>query len=213
MASILIEGASQGIGREAVKAALEAGHTVRAFSRSADRMTLDHPNLEKRPGDALSEADVLAALEGIDTVIQALGVPAGPDMVLRPIHLFSDATRVLLAAMQEAKVRRLIAVTGFGAGDSKARISCLQRIPFRLVLGRAYDDKNIQEEMIRNSDIDWVIARPVVLFNGPRTGRYRILEEPRRWRNGLISRADVADFLIDQVDSDRYVGKTPVLAY
>jgi len=213
MAHVLIIGASKGIGLAATRLALEAGHVVRAFARSADRIALTHANLEKRNGDALDANDVRSALEGMDVVIQALGVPAGPDMVLRPVSLFSEATRVLLPAMEEAQVKRLICVTGFGAGDSKGHISCLQRIPFELVLGRAYDDKDVQEELILASDLDWVIARPTILINGPRTGRYRVLTEPRQWRNGLISRADVADFLVGQIGDDAYLGKTPVLAY
>ena len=59
--------------------------------------------------------------------------------------------------------------------------------------------------------MDWVIARPVVLTNGPRTGRYRVLREPAQWRNGLVSRANVADFLVKQVEADENLGRTPVL--
>jgi len=211
VANILIIGASRGIGLEAVKQALSRGHSVRALSRGADRIAIDDANLDKCAGDALDENDVAAALKGIDAVIQALGVAAGPDLVLGPVRLFSEATRILLPAMETAGVRRLICVTGFGAGDSRPHMGCLQRIPFRLFLGRAYDDKVVQEWLIRESALDWVIARPGVLTNGPRTGRYKVLVEPERWRGGAISRADVADFLAGQIDSDTYLGKTPVL--
>ena len=154
-----------------------------------------------------------SALNGIDTVVQALGIAAGPEMLVGPVRLFSDATRILIPAMQDKSVGRLICVTGFGAGDSRDSVGCLQRIPFRIFLGRAYDDKNIQERLIRESDLDWVIVRPGVLTNGRRTGRYRVLDEPGSWRNGLISRADVADFIVRQIDDDAYVGKAPVLVY
>ncbi len=213
MASVLIIGASGGIGREAVHQALAAEHRVRAFARSADRLAIQHSDLEKFPGDALDADQIKAALDGIDVVIQAVGVAAGPEMVLRPVHLFSQSTEILVKAMQAAGVKRLISVTGFGAGDSYSRIGCLQRIPFRLILGRAYDDKNVQERLIRGSELDWVIARPVILTNGAKTGRYRVLVEPKQWRNGFISRADVADFLVGQIENDDYLGKTPVLAY
>ena len=115
--------------------------------------------------------------------------------------------------MERAGIRRLICVTGFGAGDSREQLGCLQSIPFRLLLERAYDDKDIQERIIRESALDWVIVRPVLLTNGSRTGRYQVLEDPKCWRGGLISRADVADFLIKNVEDRVYVGKTPVLAY
>ena len=213
MAQVLIIGASKGIGLATVKRALASGHHVRALARSAKQIPLRDEKLEKVTGDALKEDDVAAALAGVDVVIQALGVRAGPYMIFGPITLFSKATQVLVPAMKDAGVKRLIAVTGFGAGDSAASISCLQRVPFRLVLGQAYDDKSVQEELIKESDLDWTIARPVVLSPGPRTGCYRVLVERESWRNGLISRNDVADFLVKQIDDDGLLYQAPVIAY
>lgn len=206
---VLIIGASKGIGLETTRQALESGHQVRALARSAPGMALSDPKLEKIRGDALRNEDVEAALIGVDVVIQTLGVGLG-DM-FRPVHLFSDATRVLIAAMRAQGVKRLICVTGFGAGDSRASISPLQRLPFQIVFGRAYEDKSLQEGLIRESGLDWTIARPGVLTGGPRTGRYRILAEPSQWRNGLISRSDVADFLVRQIEDRTHLRKAPVL--
>lgn len=213
MARVLIIGASKGIGLATVKRALACGHHVRALARSAGQIPLRDERLEKVTGDALKEDDITAALAGIDVVIQALGVRAGPKMILGPITLFSKATQVLVPAMEDAGVKRLIAVTGFGAGDSEASISCLQRIPFRLVLGQAYDDKSVQERLIKESKLDWTLVRPVVLTPGPRSGRYRVLAKPGSWRNGLISRNDVADFLVKQIDDDSHLHQAPVIAY
>ena len=108
-------------------------------------------------------------------------------------------------------VKRLICVTGFGAGDSRASINCLQRLPFQFVLGRAYDDKSLQEQLIKESELDWTIARPGVLTSGPRTGHYQMLSEAFQWRNESISRADVADFLVRQIGDQTYIRKSPVL--
>ena len=87
-------------------------------------------------GDALRSNDVAAAVKGTNAVIQALGVGLGD--LFGPVHLFSDATRILVAAMRAQGVKRLISVTGFGAGDSRASINCLQLLPFRLIEDRAY---------------------------------------------------------------------------
>ena len=206
---VLIIGASKGIGLETTRQALDAGHDVRALARSASAIAVSNPSLEKMPGDALKTEDVEAALVGVDVVIQTLGVGLGD--LFRPVHLFSDATRALIAAMRSQVVKRLICVTGFGAGDSRASISCLQRLPFQIVFGRAYDDKSLQEQLIKESELDWTIARPGVLTNGPRTGRYRILSKASQWRNGIISRADVAEFLVRQIGDQTYIRKTPVL--
>jgi putative NADH-flavin reductase len=206
---LLIVGASKGIGLETTRQALEAGHHVRALARSSAGIALSDPNLEKVCGDALKAEDVNAALTGVDVVIQTLGVGVGD--LFRPVRLFSDATRVLLAAMKAKGVKRLICVTGFGAGDSRASISALQRLPFEIVFGRAYQDKSLQERLIKESGLDWTIARPGVLTNGPRTGSYKVLSDPAQWRNGLISRADVADFLVRQIADPAYVREAPVL--
>ena len=206
---VLIIGASKGIGLETTRQALEAGHHVRALARSATAMALADSKLEKVRGDALNNQDVEAALIGVDVVMQTLGVGLG-DMI-RPVHLFSDATRVLIAAMKARSVKRLICVTGFGAGDSRASISWLQRLPFKIVFGRAYDDKSLQERLIKESGLDWTIVRPGVLTGGPRTGRYEVLAEGRQWRNGIISRADVAAYLVQQIEDGTYLHKAPVL--
>ena len=206
---LLIIGASKGIGLETARQALDAGHEVRALARSATAIAISNPRLEKMRGDALKTEDVEAALVGVDVVIQTLGVGLGD--LFRPVHLFSDATRVLIAVMRRQGVKRLICVTGFGAGDSRASISCLQRLPFQIVFGRAYDDKTLQETLIKESGLNWTIARPGVLTSGPRTGRYRILAEASQWRNGIISRADVAEFLVRQIGDGAYIRKTPVL--
>jgi putative NADH-flavin reductase len=211
MATVLIIGASKGIGLATVKYALEAGHSVHAMARSAQQIRIDHPNLTRVAADALDEAAVKGALEGVDVVIQTLGVSPSVERAVVPTSFFSDATRVLIRAMNQTGVRRLIAVTGFGAGDSRDQGGCIYNTAFHLFLGRVYEDKDMQEDLIQDSGLDWVVARPVILTKGSRTGRYRVLVEPRSWRSGFISRADVADFLIKQIDDDTYLRKTPVL--
>lgn len=211
MKPLLVIGASRGIGLAVVKRALERGHAVRAFARSAARIPIEHPALEKMAGDARSPEDLRRALDGMGAVVLTLGVPPDPRFIIGPVDLFSTATRALLPAMQEAGVRRLVAVTGFGAGDSRPAIALLQRLPFQLVFGRAYADKDIQEQLVRDSGLDWTLVRPGVLTNGRRTGRLRVLAEPSTWRNGIVSRADVADFIVGQIDSREFVHKAPVV--
>lgn len=211
MARVLIIGASRGIGLEATRQALDRGYAVRAMARSADRIPVKGDALEMMNGSALDAVDVTTALDGVSAVVLSLGVAVRPDVLVGPVTLFSQATRIIVPAMERAGVRRLICVTGFGAGDSRASLTPLERVPFRLLLGRIYDDKSIQERTIRDSGLEWVIARPGLLTNGPRTSRYKVLKDPASWRNGLISRADVADYLVRQIEDDTFVGTAPVL--
>jgi len=179
------------------------------MARSESKLKLSNRRLETVRGDALESQDVEAALAGIDVVIQTLGI--GFADLFKTVTVFSNATRVLVSAMKRQKVKRLICVTGFGAGDSGASITLLQRIPFQAVFGRAYDDKTRQENLIKASGLDWTIARPGVLTGGPRSGRYKVLINPSQWRNGFISRSDVADFMVRQIVDDTYLLKTPNL--
>ncbi|HTY94027.1 MAG TPA: NAD(P)H-binding protein [Steroidobacteraceae bacterium] len=205
----MIIGASRGIGLETTRQALEAGHEVRAMARTVDAISFPDPKLTRIRGDALLSRDVETALNAVDVVIQTLGVGFGD--LFGPVHLFSDATRVLIPAMKAQGVRRLICVTGFGAGDSRARIGLLQRLPFQAIFGRAYEDKSVQERLIQASGLDWTIVRPGVLTGGRRTGRYRILADPSGWRNGWISRANVAEFLVRQIEDRTHIHEAPVL--
>ena len=206
---ILIIGASKGIGLETTRQALAAGYDVRALARSATSINMTDAKLEKMPGDALNRQDVEVALAEVDVVIVTLGI--GLRDLFKPVRLFSESTRVLIAAMTEKSVNRLICITGFGAGDSQTSIAPLQRFPFKIVFGHAYDDKGRQEELIKQSGLDWTIARPGVLLNGARTGRYKVLRDPSEWRNGIIARANVADFLVKQIEDRSLIGAAPVL--
>lgn len=208
---ILIMGATSGIGKLAMKEAFGRDLEVRAFARSADELE-DHPGLVKCPGDARNAEDIAAALEGVDAVIYALGIKERISMLWEEETLFSESTALLLEAMPKAGVQRLVAVTGFGAGRSKQAMSFVERTGHRAILGKPYEDKDRQEALIEQSPLDWTIARPVILTNGGKSGKFRVLTDPASWRNGLISRADVAKYLVDAVTQDLNIRQDVVLA-
>jgi putative NAD(P)-binding protein len=106
---------------------------------------------------------------------------------------------VLVAAMEEAQVRRLISVTSRGCGGF------FYNAAFHLLLGRVYDDKDVQEWIIRRSKLDCVIVRPVILTDGRKTNVYRAWVDPRDWTCGFISRVGAANFLVKQIDDDAFL--------
>jgi uncharacterized protein YbjT (DUF2867 family) len=212
MAKILVIGASRGIGLETVKDALRAGHSVRALARAAAGIPIQDANLDKVSGNALDRDKIRNALQDIDAVIQTLGVDLSPRVIFEGTTLFSGSTRILVDAMKAVGVKRLIAVTGFGAGDSRGHVGLLyDAFVFPLLLKRVYNDKDVQEWTIRSSGLDWTIVRPGLLTNSPAAGRYRVLTASKDWRFGVISSADVADFLVRQVDDRARIVTTPLL--
>ncbi len=211
MLKILVIGASSGIGLETVKHGLNSGHEIRAFSRTAENINLIHSRLEKLSGNALEKRDIANAVAGMDVVIQTLGVPLDFKLITGPIKLFSDATEIMLRAMSKCEVDRIIAVTGFGAGTSKASINLFQRLAFDAIFGKAYQDKDLQEEKIKKSALKWTVVRPGILTNQKVSSKYKVLLEPEEWKNGIISRKQVACYLINQAESNDHLMKTPVL--
>ena len=212
MPNVLIIGASHGIGLETVGTALRAGLSVRALARSAASMPIQDANLDRVSGNALDPDTIRNVLRDIDVVIQTLGVDFSPRLVFEGTKLFSESTRILVDAMKAAGVKRLITVTGLGAGDSRGHGGLLyDAVVFPLLLKRVYDDKDVQEWIVKSSGLDWTIVRPGLLKNSPATGRYRVLTALRDWRFGAISRADVADFLVRQVNDRTLIGTTPLL--
>jgi putative NADH-flavin reductase len=210
-APVLVMGATSGIGALAVQEALERGLPVRAFARGAAKLD-PTPGLEPWPGDARDPGQVAEALAGTRAVIYCLGIRERLSMLWQEETLFSETTRVLIDAMQATGVRRLVAVTGFGAGRSRAAMSLPERVGHGAVLGKPYADKDRQEELIMASDLDWTIVRPVILTKGKRSGRVRVLRDPAEWRNGLVSRADVAAYLVDAVEQGLDIRADVVLA-
>jgi uncharacterized protein YbjT (DUF2867 family) len=212
MPKVLVIGASRGIGLETVKTALLSGHSVRALARSAANIPIQNAALDKMSGDALDPDTIRNALQNVDVVIQTLGVDFSPRPVFKGTRLFSDSTRILVDAMKAAGLKRLITVTGLGAGDSRGHSGLLyDAVVFPLLLKRVYDDKDVQEWIIKSSGLDWTIVRPGILTDRPATHHYRVLTASKDWRFGTISRADVADFLVRSIKDPALIGTTPLL--
>jgi len=207
---IAVMGASQGVGLELVKLALAAGHEVTALVRDPGKQLNNDPRLKIVIGDIRDPAVVRSVVRGTDAVCSCVGILP----TRKPVDVFSEGTRQVLAAMKGSPGIKLIAITGIGAGDSKGHGGFFyDRIINPLLLGTIYEDQNRQEAMIKASGATWMIVRPGFLTNGPRTGTYRIIDDLTNITAGKISRADVADFMLKELGNPSHFGKTPLLCY
>jgi len=207
---ILIVGATRGIGRQVLDQALAAGHAVTALVRDTRRLDAQHDRLKVVQGDVLDANAVALAMAGQEAVCCSLGVKVPWFYV----NVFSDGTRNLLDAMKKSGARRLVCVTGIGAGDSRGHGGFLyDRLFLPFLLRTVYADKDRQESLIKASNVDWVIVRPGFLTNGPLTGRYRAITNLSGVTAGWISRADVAHFILQQLVAPSHLRQTPLLTY
>jgi putative NADH-flavin reductase len=207
---LLIIGATGRTGTHLLQQALEQGHDVTALVRDPSRLQIQHERLRVTTGNVLDSASVDSAAAGQDAVLSSLGTKQWR----RPTTLFSDSARILLGAMERHGVRRLICITGIGVRETLGHCPFLyEHFFYPFFTKQIYKDKDVMEEMIRQSSVEWVIVRPGVLTNGPATGKYRAITDLTGIKIGTISRADVAAFMLAQLTSDRYLRQTPVLTY
>lgn len=213
---LIIFGATGHTGRALVSQALDEGHSVTAFVRNPKAMHTRHPNLVVIQGDILDYESVHAAVQGQEVVLSALGVNS-----FKKNTIISDGTQNIIKAMNEHQVKRFICVTTMGLGDSKKQkgwayimpISLMFRLQRLPILRNQFVDRELQEEYIKNSKLDWIIVRSGGLTNGPRTGNYRHgFSIDDTTVKVQISRADVADFMLKQIADNRYLHKTPSLS-
>jgi putative NADH-flavin reductase len=205
---VLIIGATGATGQIVMREALAQGHEVTALARDPSAMAAEDPRLRVLQGNALDASSVEAAVAGQDAVLSALGTRSA-----RPTTLFSESTHNVISAMNKHGVRRLICITGIGAGDSKGHVGFLyDRIMLPFVVKNVYEDKTRQEEAIKQSDLDWVIVRPARLIDEPAKGEYSVFLRGS-YTATKISRADVAAFMLAQLTDDTYVRKMPVISY
>lgn len=201
---IALFGATGGTGQQVLEQALAAGHSIKALARDPAKLSA-RDGLGVIQGDVLDQAATDSCVEGTDAVICVLGTTPGSE----PVE--AAGTERILAAMDKHGVKRLIAVSSMGVGDSIDQVNFAFRIIMNLTLKRIMQAKAEQERLIMASDTDWTIVRPGGLTDAPASGDYRAgLDKSIKAKR--VSRADVADFVVKQLADDSYVRRAPAVS-
>ena len=198
---IIVFGATGATGQCLVEQALAAGHEVTVFSRRGGQMS----RARVVAGDVFDHASVAEAIAGHDGVISALGTRPWKHQ-----DVCSGGIAAIVPGMQAAGVKRVIAMSSQGVGDSK--ITGIAGVGASLLLGRAFRDKHAMEVMLADSDREWIVVRPGLLTNAPARGTWRT-DVDGAITSGKIARADVAAFMLQQLASDDWLRKRPVIVW
>lgn len=204
---ILILGATGKTGQQLVIQSLERHYEVTVLVRDPTKLTLVHEKLTLIKGSVLDKDLLTKTVEGKDAVLSALGVGKS----LKSSNFISNAVSLLISAMKEKNIKRLIFMSAFGVGKTFAQANLIQKIIFRLPLKNLYADKSKADEQLRNSKLDWTLVYPVRLTNTSRTGKYTVGEKLPMKGMPKISRADVADFMLHQLTDNTFLKKSPII--
>ncbi|MEI7724678.1 MAG: NAD(P)H-binding protein [Bacteroidota bacterium] len=202
---ILVLGATGRTGKLFAKLATGQNHQVTAIIRNKKDAILPKVNyIEGLPTD---EQLLTRALQGMDAVVVSLNINRTSDnpfaKVVSPLTLISDSVKALIPAMEKNHVKRIITVSASGVGDSWNHMFLVVRWLIRYSnIWKAYEDHDRQEQIVRQSGLDWTIVRPVMLNDKDSDEYTAVVGKPT---GGSISRKAVAKFILDSLESEKYV--------
>jgi putative NADH-flavin reductase len=205
---IIVFGPTGGTGRLLLEKGIQSRHSVTAFTRNTSAIER-RPNLRILGGNVLDAAAVAAAVAGQDAVLSALG---GRPWRTSPIC--GPAIRNITAAMTAHSLRRIVAISTLGAGETRKDIGWFARnVLFRFVLRNEVADKEAMERHLSATDLDWIVVRVGTLTNEAARGSFRVADDRTIGGMGKIGRSDVGDFMLDQLESDTWLRRKPVIVY
>ncbi len=204
---LLILGATGGTGLQLVDQALGRGHCVSAFVRSPQKLAARH-GLTVVRGDSFDITALRDLIPGHDAVLSAIG-PAGPGRTT----ITCDSAKAVVAAMAHTPVRRLVVIGVAVLFENAGALAMLLR---RTVLRGIADDSSEMDGIVKGSALDWTIVRAPRLTHGSLTMNYRVTADrlpPGSGGLATVSRADLAHFLIDEVEKPRFLRQVVGIAY
>ena len=208
---ILVLGATGRIGKLFTRLATANNHQITAIIRNKKDAILPKVNyIEGLPTD---DQLLSRALQGMDAVVVSLNINRTSDnpfaKVVSPLTLISDSMKALIPAMEKNSVKRIVTVSASGVGDSWKDMYLIAKLFIRYSnIWKAYEDHNRQEQILRQSALDWTIVRPVMLSDKDQANYKAVIGKPT---GGSISRKGVAKFILDSLESEKYVKEVVTL--
>jgi putative NADH-flavin reductase len=208
---LAIIGGTGKTGRALIEQGLEAGHSITALVRNPKKLKITHPRLKVVTGNVLDVETLNMAFQGKDAVLSALG----HKQFFIKTSILSRGTENMIKAMEVNNIKRFICITSMGINDSRFKLGLYYTLfVIPVILFFYFRDKAKQEKLIMNSGLDWTLVRPGQLTNGKKRTRYRVGEKLGSYILTLmISRADVAHFMLEQLTSSAYLKKAVSIVY
>lgn len=209
MTTIALYGGTGRTGRRVLDRALAAGMEVRLLARNPAAVGSPRDHLTVIGGDVTDQTAVEDTLSGADAVISVFGQVKGS-----PPTIQTEGTRVIVEGMQRLGIRRIVTLSGGGLRDPHDRPGPADRVILFLLktfAAQVLADAKGHLQVLRDGDLDWTVVRGPRLTEGPGVGNYRV-----GWvgvgTGTQISRDDLADFLLTQLDDRQFLRALPFVS-
>lgn len=196
---VVIFGATGFAGNAILKETLAQNHQTTILVRNKSSVSINDKRLTIIEGNVMDRKKVAEILENQDAVIQCLGT-GGKDV--KPTSFISDATKIIVEEMENTGVKRLLAMSNIGAGNSIGYnpwyFTKIILPYFMKWLKVVIDDKNRMEPMIMNSRLNWTIVRCPNIVDKPAKGRCHATLDGKGLKLS-ITLGDLSKFMVQQL--------------
>lgn len=207
---VLVIATAKRVRCQLVEQAQAEGHQVTTLEKTAPRRWFRKPKHRVLAGDVLEERSLGPAVQGQDAVVCWLTQAA----TRKPTTYLWEGTANLIRAMEKHRVRRLICISACGTGESRGHCGFFHdKIIQPLFLKQVYEDRDRQEELIRGTQLEWVIVRPARLTSQRPRGKYMVLTDLRNFKASRIALLDAVEFTLKQLSSNFYLFQAPLVTY
>jgi putative NADH-flavin reductase len=217
MGKIAVIGANGRTGIEIVRQALKRDIEVKALVRDKQKLTISNPALEIIEGTPMHFEDIAQVIQKVDNVFVALNICRKSDFpwskVVSPLNLLEESMKNIVQAMKEKGIKRVLTISAWGAGSSYEETNWM----FKFLINKtnvhyAYTGHEEQENLLKQSDLDWTSIRPVGLNNNQKHKNILIRLKKDDPLKMMISRKDVAKFMLDIMDDKQYFQTAPSIS-
>jgi putative NADH-flavin reductase len=205
---IAIIGASGQTGTELIRQARKHGHEIIGVARTPENIFPSDPDIIRRKGDAFDRQTIVDGVAGADVVITTIGKR---NLLDKRYTLNTEGHRNVIAAMRAHGISRMLPISSFGAARGVVRKGVRRKI-YLFLRRKYYGDMNAMEQEVLASGLNVTVVRAPMLHNRAAEHRYSVVEGNILPSGLNISRADLAHFIIGQIDSDEYLNKIVALA-
>ena len=211
---LAILGSTGFVGTVLIQKALTQGHQIKALARSPEKLGSLKNCVEVVQGDMFDPAALASLVSGVDAVISVAGPRSARTEGKFDAEHHASYVKLLVDAMKNAKVDRLITIAGVVAKVPGQRLGFKQSLA-RFLLGNivmpdVIKSKDIELKTIAESGLNWTVLRPPLMTTGKATGKVSASEKDMALSK--IDVDDITDFILALLITHEWDCKAPIVS-